>query len=44
MVRLNRGVLVMLDLDNTLSDRQAAMDAWVSEFSAHHQLPAGADR
>lgn len=33
----------MLDLDNTLADRQAAVAAWVSEFSLEYGLPDGAE-
>lgn len=30
----------MIDLDNTLADRHAAVDAWLQAFSATHQLDA----
>ncbi|MEM9652666.1 MAG: HAD family hydrolase [Actinomycetota bacterium] len=32
----------MLDLDNTLADRQAAVAAWVDEFCSAYDLPADA--
>ncbi|MEM9894668.1 MAG: hypothetical protein AAF962_27780, partial [Actinomycetota bacterium] len=31
-------MLVMLDLDNTLADRAAAVAAWLDEFSVEHNL------
>jgi putative hydrolase of the HAD superfamily len=31
-------VFVMLDLDNTVADRQAAVEAWLAEFSHRHDL------
>ncbi|MEL7157130.1 MAG: haloacid dehalogenase-like hydrolase, partial [Actinomycetota bacterium] len=34
----------MLDLDNTLADREAAVAAWASEFGRRHALPADAQR
>ena len=35
-------MLVMLDLDNTLLDRQAAVAAWTTEFATERALPPGA--
>lgn len=35
-------MLVMLDLDNTLLDRQAAVAAWIEEFTSEQALPLGA--
>jgi len=34
-------MLVMIDLDNTLLDRHAAVVAWTAEFAGEHSLPAG---
>lgn len=35
-------MLVMIDLDNTLNDRAAAVTAWIRGFCAERSLPAGA--
>jgi len=35
-------MLVMIDLDNTLLDRHAAVAAWINEFVLEWQLPTGA--
>lgn len=35
-------MLVMVDLDNTLSDRVSAVSAWVDEFIAENELPGEA--
>ena len=35
-------MLVMLDLDNTLADREGAVSAWIREFSKENALPPDA--
>ena len=37
-----RSMLVMVDLDNTLLDRHAAVAAWIDEFVLERGLPSGA--
>ncbi len=36
-------MLVMIELDNTLADRAAAVRAWIGQFCRERNLPVGAD-